>query len=141
MEVIDVSKQFDQATAFVRSIAGELNEEQLLTLYGLFKQVVQHFLEAWNKLGEKITKEEAQKTYIEVLSVIRPDWNTTRSSDPTGIRVCVSRPVPEAETEEPPADAVKTLVDFVKDKQFDRFSATLRMDSTQANVADEMVGQ
>jgi len=87
---MEVEKQYQQAVEYAKSgPALKLSNEQKLQMYGLFKQATigenttkapskLAFIErskwdAWTKLG-KISKTDAQKKYIDLLSQLAPNW-------------------------------------------------------------------
>lgn len=84
-----LEETFEQATNVVVQLASSLNSEQLLKLYGLYKQAKQgpcdtsrpswYQLEArskwdsWKSLGDK-SREEAMTGYVQVVDELCPTW-------------------------------------------------------------------
>ncbi|XP_072942618.1 uncharacterized protein [Epargyreus clarus] len=94
---LDVS--FNKASNHVRKLTASLNNNQLLELYGLYKQSTEGKCnttkpgwfdgkgrkkwEAWNLLND-MASEEAKQKYIELVQKFDPEW--TELSDDKGVR-------------------------------------------------------
>jgi len=88
--MVEVEKQFKQALEYAKSGPElKLSNDQKLQMYGSFKQgtigenitkapsklsFIEHAKwDAWTKLG-KLSKTDAQKKYIDLLSQLAPNW-------------------------------------------------------------------
>lgn len=86
---------FDAATAFVEQNASKLSETVLLKLYGYFKQATQgpctdqkrpgifdfkgrSKYDAWVRVGQHVTQDEAKFMYVNELTSAIPDWREAK---------------------------------------------------------------
>lgn len=90
---------FNAAADHLRKITNKLNNNQLLELYGLFKQGTEgkcntpkpgwldgrgrRKWEAWRSLGD-MPNEEAKRKYVELVQKFDPDWSEGSVSKQTG---------------------------------------------------------
>lgn len=115
--LLSLESDFDDAKQYVEAHAGAISQDDLLKLYGLFKQSVvgtcdkpkpgllqfsqRAKWDAWSKLGN-MSKEDAIAAYISELGRIAPTWKdekteTEKKANQSITAQAVSRPVFEEE--------------------------------------------
>lgn len=146
--VTDIEKLFDKAAKYVQTLAPELNSEQLLNLYGLYKQAtigpcnickpkwyqmqaIKKW-EAWKNLGE-LDQETAMNNYICAVTKINPAWETDAITE-SHAWTTVSR-LPNMEEEL--LDIDKTFLDWVKEGHEEKVREILQKDNTLVTILDE----
>jgi len=152
IDLDDLSETFEHATKVVVQLASSLNSEQLLKLYGLYKQAKQgpcdiprpswyqldarSKWDAWKSLGDK-SCEEAMAGYVEAVDEICPSWRDESQDDSSRDRgwVSVSRPVNDLE--EAMQDSDKTLFDWIKDSDLSNVVKLLKANPELVNLSDE----
>ncbi|XP_015190369.1 PREDICTED: acyl-CoA-binding domain-containing protein 6 [Polistes dominula] len=147
-DVTNTEKKFDKAAKYVQTIASELDSEQLLNLYSLYKQATigpcnipkpnwyqmqakQKWV-AWNSLGE-MDQETAMNNYVCALAKINPSWETDAVTE-SRAWITVSR-LPNTEKEL--LDTDKTFLDWIKEGNQEKVREILLKNSTLTNVLDK----
>ncbi|XP_072177086.1 acyl-CoA-binding domain-containing protein 6-like [Diadema setosum] len=111
-----LERDFNRATEFMKSVAGNLGKDKLLYFYARFKQATQgkcniprpgmfdfqgkQKWDAWNGLKD-MSKEEAMKEYIASMNEVDPEWiiKVKGQKSSLGLGVGVSTMVPDLEEE------------------------------------------
>jgi len=126
---------FEQATKYVRGLAGSARQEDLLYFYARYKQATvgpcnvekPSFYQltekakwnAWNDLGNK-SRTDAQLEYIQRLTELEPEFSQSEIAEP-GDRGWVSVSCPAREQEE--ARGEQTVWDHVQEGDIERLRA------------------
>ena len=142
-------EEFENASSFVRGIAGKLDSDQLLYFYARFKQAKEGpnetdkpgFLDfqgkkkwqAWKDLGD-LSSNQARLEYVQRLDEIEPNW---RDSETPMDKAWVSVSTMQAPGEEPLKDNEKTLFDWLKEGNEDKLISSI---SEQGNNVNELDG-
>lgn len=134
----EMETKFNKACDYVQQLANQLDANQLLKFYGLYKQATvgpcniakpgifsmnaRAKWNAWNDLGA-LNKEIAMKSYITKLDEIESDWNEhdpskTKAKKPAW--VSVSTPIIENDDDN---KGEKTLIDHAKEGNIDEILA------------------
>lgn len=132
-------KDFNLAANYIQSHHQEFSKENLLKFYAFYKQVISGSLDqaknpkpsffrinerakwdAWLSLGN-MSESEARNNYIDLLSTLNPEWNTSIENKSYGISV--SRP---RFNEESLDDADKTIEDFIREGNEEKIKQFLK---------------
>ncbi|PRD34169.1 UNVERIFIED_CONTAM: acbd6 [Trichonephila clavipes] len=143
---------FKLATDFVTENASVMQQDDLLYLYGRYKQALNGVCNepmpgilkfksrskwsAWHDLGN-MTKEEAMKQYIEKVSRISPDWDASNKKEAK--KKSHFGPVNSTcqKTDTDLKDEAKTVFDFVKEGNLNRIKELILSDPSVKNCCDE----
>lgn len=133
-EELEIDVEFEEATKYVRGIAGTAKSDDLLYFYARFKQAKEgpcntpkpSFYQlnekakwsSWSDLGD-MDKEVAMKQYVERLYEIDPVWRVSEVKEPTEGWVSVSSHVKE---EEEVDENSATIWDHVKQGKIDKLN-------------------
>lgn len=91
----DGDPSFDEATTFVEQNTSKISDTVLLELYGYFKQATQGpctqhnrpgmfdfkgraKYNAWIRVGSHVTKDQAQRLYVDLLTATVPEWKKSK---------------------------------------------------------------
>ncbi|XP_032684367.1 acyl-CoA-binding domain-containing protein 6 [Odontomachus brunneus] len=127
LNVTDLEDRFNRASKYMQSLVSELNTDQLLTFYGLYKQAtvgpcdisrpnwyqvqaVRKY-EAWKKLGD-MSQEIAMANYIDVIARVNPSWEEEAKFEESRGWTSVSK-LPN--TDATLKDTEKTFLDWLKE--------------------------
>lgn len=127
LNVTDLEDRFNRASKYMQSLVSELNTDQLLTFYGLYKQAtvgpcdiskpnwyqvqaVRKY-EAWKKLGD-MSQEIAMANYIDIIARLNPSWEEEAKFDESRGWTSVSK-LPN--TDAALKDTEKTFLDWLKE--------------------------
>ncbi|XP_055371196.1 acyl-CoA-binding domain-containing protein 6-like [Condylostylus longicornis] len=143
--------KFNKAADFIQKQHSNLEQDILLQLYGLYKQVTSgkcdspkpsifNFQakakwEAWNKL-QFTSKEECMQKYIEIVEKLGADLEEISNSSGNKTKtqwVCHS--VPLIETQDTKTDSCKTIFDYVKEENLEKVKIFVNADNV--NQLDE----
>lgn len=150
----ELENSFTLAANYIQNHHNQFNKDDLLKFYGFYKQATvgkcntsrpgmfnfqdKAKWDSWNTLGD-LSKEEAQKSYINHLDTISPDWNTNKKESKQGSRgsgsfgAFVSRP----KAEDPEENAGTSIEDFVKQGNLTELQTVLtRINPSQLNSLD-----
>lgn len=148
LEASDLEETFNKAASHLQSLVTQLDSRQLLSFYGFYKQATcgpcdvpapswyqlqaKHKWEAWKSLGD-MDKEVAMESYIEALEKVDPSWDKdTRSAAKAWVAVSTL-----AKTDAELRDADKTLLDWVKDCNFEKVQELLALEAKDIEFRDE----
>lgn len=133
IEVRNLNKEFNCAADHVKKLVGRLESEQLLEIYGLYKQATEgpcniprpkwyemqakQKWDTWNSLAD-LPSETAKEKYIGLINELDPGWSSKSSDrgDSTGPKQKHWAAVSSLHSDEDPiAEADKTVFDFCKE--------------------------
>lgn len=137
----EIEKQFGRATAYLQTIVSELDQRNLLTFYGLYKQATvgpcntpkpgifnlqaKAKWNAWNELND-MTKDTAMGRYIDEMERLRPNWddddddgNSKQRKKPQWVSVSTFQ---VDDNDEDDQVTEKSPFDFVKEGDLDKLS-------------------
>ncbi|KAK2703331.1 acyl-CoA-binding domain-containing protein 6-like [Artemia franciscana] len=139
----EIDKDFDLAIAYVKGVAGSLQESCLLELYGYYKQATEgpcttpkpgfwdfkgsKKWSAWKKL-ENISKEEAQSQYTDVVRRINPEFQSAKTKPWVSVSCIRNDEIILSETD-------KNIFDFCKENNLAALKEALSV--VDVNVTDE----
>ncbi|XP_054718010.1 acyl-CoA-binding domain-containing protein 6-like [Uloborus diversus] len=147
-----LDETFKRAADFVTYNASVMQQDDLLFLYGRYKQALhgkcnepmpgilkfrnRSKWNSWNALGD-LSKTEAMKQYVEKVSQISPDWDSAKPKDSGSKRqfgpvtsICLKTD-PELKEES------KTVFDFVKEGNLEQIKKMITIDPTVKDCTDD----
>ncbi|XP_050305500.1 acyl-CoA-binding domain-containing protein 6-like [Anthonomus grandis grandis] len=142
-----LTNEFEQAAKHVQSIAGKLDNKDLLTLYGLYKQAIEGVCntskpswydakgkakwEAWNSLGN-LNQAEAKQQYVEQVKLLSPDFvcdqTTTTSKADSWAKVSSFAPMPQPLTQ--------NICDYIREGNLEQVTEYLASNKSNINSLD-----
>lgn len=142
----DLEETFERAAAHLEKLVPQLDSNQLLGFYGLYKQATcgvcdtsrpswyqiqaKQKWEAWKNLGD-MSKQEAMESYIRAVGKLDATWDENSKSYPW---VAVSR---LTNTDEELQDVDKTLLDWIKDGSEGKVDEMVSKDKAMVEKVDE----
>ncbi|XP_030832035.1 acyl-CoA-binding domain-containing protein 6 [Strongylocentrotus purpuratus] len=152
-EQTDLQRDFERATTFMTSVAGNLGSTKLLYFYARFKQATvgkcnicrpgmfnfqgKQKWDAWNALKD-MSGEQAMMEYIEAMDEVDPDWSLKvkgQKSSSRGFGLGVSTML--VEEEEELSDQEKSIFDWCKEGDVDQVRLLLSNEGTNIEQVDE----
>lgn len=135
-EVDDISPKFTRAANHLQSLLPRVDNEILVTLYGLYKQALEgpcktskptwfdqrgrYKWEAWKKL-EDMSSAQAKAQYVEIIQQLDPTFSTNTVTNTGWVTVSTL-----AANDNEINDGDKTIVDYIKEADLERTSEILR---------------
>ncbi|XP_054015440.1 acyl-CoA-binding domain-containing protein 6-like [Hylaeus anthracinus] len=142
-----LEETFNKAASYLQTLASELNTNELLRFYALYKQATvgpcnvpkptwyqvqaRQKWEAWKNLND-MSHDDAMNNYILELTNISPTWEEDAKSETHGW-VAISRLI---NTEEEINDIDKTLLDWIKEGHEEKVQELLDKEAKLVNVTD-----
>lgn len=152
-EMDELQRDFDSATEFMKTVAGNLEKNKLLYFYARFKQATvgecnisrpgmfdfqgKQKWDAWNAL-KAMSREQAMQEYLFGMDEVDPEWMTKvrgQRSSAGGLGVGVSTLAGNAEEEL--SDQQKSIFDWCKEGNIDQVRQLLSHEGTNINQMDE----
>lgn len=152
-----ITHEFNRAADYLQHLVSKLDQNTLLTFYGLYKQgtvgacnipkpgifnmQARAKWNAWNDLKD-MTQETAMEQYVTKLNTIEPNWDvksaiTNDDKPKKSYWVSVSTPVCH-DADEPKEASNKTIIDYVKEENLEQTEHILiKTEELNINQYDE----
>lgn len=148
---LDIS--FNKAADHLKKITSKLNNNQLLELYGYFKQGLEgqcsvsrpswidgrgrRKWDAWKALGD-MSKEEAKERYVQLMQKFEPEYESTEKKQHTGSKDSWAAVSSMLHTPEPELDFNDlTILDAARENLGDKVTELLRNNPELKHERDE----
>ncbi|KAL0116568.1 hypothetical protein PUN28_009903 [Cardiocondyla obscurior] len=148
-DVTDLEETFNRAATYLQTLVSELESDQLLTFYGLYKQATvgpcdipkpswyqmqaKHKWEAWKDLGD-MSRETAMTNYIHGIARINPLWDEEAVKDESSKWIVFSK---FSNGNVDLNDEDKTFLDWIKEGNEAKVREFLSDDPALVNKPDE----
>lgn len=150
----ELKETFKRATDFVTYNAFVMNQDDLLYLYGRYKQALvgpcnepmpgifnfrnRSKWSSWNSLGN-MAKEEAMQQYIDKINDLKPDWDASKPKEKDVSEKKHFGPVNSTclNTDPELAEESKTVFDYVKEGNLEKVKHLLNANGSIKSVVDD----
>ncbi|XP_035209992.1 acyl-CoA-binding domain-containing protein 6-like [Stegodyphus dumicola] len=148
----DLTEAFKRATDFVTYNASVMQQDDLLYLYGRYKQAnfgacnepmpgILKFRNrskwsAWNKLGN-MSKEDAMKEYIDRVTLLSPEWDSANTVDKSEKKHYGPVNSTHLRTDPELKEESKTIFDFVKEGNLNKLELLFSSNPELRDKTDE----
>lgn len=147
----DLEEIFNRASNYLQTLMSELESDELLAFYGLYKQATvgpcdiprprwyqvqaKHKWEAWKNLGD-ISRETAMANYIQGIERINPTWDQEHVKAESQKWTVFSK-MSNGNAEEELNDEDKTFLDWIKEGNEAKVREFLSNEPALVNKPDE----
>lgn len=148
--VTDLEDRFNRASKYMQSLASELDSDQLLALYGLYKQATVgacniprpnwyqaqalRKYEAWRKLGG-MSQEIAMASYVDIIARLNPSWEEEAKFEGSRGWTSVSK---LTNTDVALKDTDKTFLDWLKEGNEEKVREMVRVEPKLLEWMDDI---
>lgn len=150
LSATDLEERFNRASKYMQSLVSELDADQLLALYGLYKQATVgrcdipkpnwyqmqalRKYEAWKKLGD-MSQEFAMANYIDIIARLNPAWEEEAKFEGSRGWTSVSK---FTNTDAALKDAEKTFLDWLKEGNEEKVREMIRQEPELLEWMDDI---